>query len=302
MLGTVSVAELLHELGGVATRARLVRACSRAEVDRALASGAVVADARGRYTLPSTEEGLRRAHALSGVLGWTSAALWHGWEVMVVPDEPHVIIPRKRRLHDRQRVGVHLHRADLLPEERSGPATDVETTLLHCLRGLPLAEALAVADSALRHGVPPATLRRVASLVQGPGAPQVRRVAAAARAEAANPFESGLRAVALDVPGLDVEPQVLIRTTTGWARPDLVDRELRIVLEADSFAWHGGRQALARDARRYNRLVVDGWVVLRFSWEDVMFHDDDVRQILLAVVDLVVHRQAEVRDCCRCSA
>jgi hypothetical protein len=65
----VAVEELLHELGGVATRARLVRACSRAEVDRALATGAVVADARGRYTLPTAEDGLRRAHALSGTLG-----------------------------------------------------------------------------------------------------------------------------------------------------------------------------------------------------------------------------------------
>ena len=54
------------------------------------------------------------------------------------------------------------------------------------------------------------------------------------------------------------------------ARPDLVDDGLRIVLEADSFEWHGGRASLARDARRYNLLVVNGWVVLRFAWEQVM--------------------------------
>ena len=75
-------------------------------------------------------------------------------------------------------------------------------------------------------------------------------------------------------------------TAVGPAR--LVDRELRVVLEADSFAWHGGRQALARVARRYNRLVVDGWAVLRFAVGGrACPGPDDVREILVAVVDLV---------------
>ena len=61
-------------------------------------------------------------------------------------------------------------------------------------------------------------------------------------------------------------------------------------VEADSFEWHGGRGALARDARRYNLLVADGWIVLRFSWEDVMFDPDYVRDVLVAVVALVGRR------------
>ena len=76
-------------------------------------------------------------------------------------------------------------------------------------------------------------VHRVAACVQRRGRPQVRRVMAEARAEAANPFESTLRAIALDVPGLRVQPQVLIRTGSAWIRPDLLDRELRLVLEAD---------------------------------------------------------------------
>jgi very-short-patch-repair endonuclease len=114
----------------------------------------------------------------------------------------------------------------------------------------------------------------------------VRRVAALARAEAENPFESCLRAIASEVPGLAVEPQVLITSVQPWARPDLVDRSLGVALEADSFEWHGDRAALRRDARRYDLLVVDGWLVLRFAWEDVMFDADFVRQVLVAVVAL----------------
>jgi very-short-patch-repair endonuclease len=89
-----------------------------------------------------------------------------------------------------------------------------------------------------------------------------------------------LRALALDVVGRSVRPKVRF----GSVSPDLVDEDLRGVLEADSFEWHGGRAALRRDARRYNDLVVDGWLVLRFAWEDVMFDQSYVRSILVSLV------------------
>jgi len=294
----MSVVDRVVELGGVATRGTLLRVSSRADVDRALAAGDIVADSRGRYALPVADEAVRQAHALAGLLSHTSAALWHGWEVKTVPDLPHVTVPRKRNVSTDRRTGVHLHRADVDPTDVSGIATGAELTLLHCLRSLPFDEALTVADSALRHGVPPETLRRVAMLARGPGSPQVRRVAGLARAESANPFESVLRAITYDVPGLHAEPQVLIRGSSAWARPDLVDRERRIVLEADSFEWHGGRASLRNDARRYNLLVIEGWVVLRFAWEDVMFDQDYVRSVLVGVMALV-DEQAEPSRC-RC--
>jgi hypothetical protein len=127
----MSVVEVPERIGGVATRATLLRLCERADVDRALQAGDVVA-ARGRYSLPAAEE------------SWVAAQL--------------------------------------------------------------------------------------------------------ASARAANPFESGLRAIAADVPGLDVQPQVS-------------------VLDPHS-------------------LVARGWLVLRFSWEDVMFHADEVRAVIEAVVEV----------------
>ncbi len=153
--------------------------------------------------------------------------------------------------------------------------------------------ALAIADSALRAGVPQAVLDRIAEAARGPGSPQMRRVAACASGEAANPFESVLRAIALDVPGLSVLPQVTIREPDIVARPDLVDEALRIVLEADSFEWHGGRAQLSADARRYDLLVVNGWLVLRFSYEHVMTQPDFVRRVLVAAVALA-ERMREV--------
>lgn len=113
-------------------------------------------------------------------------------------------------------------------------------------------------------------------------------------------FESVLRSVALTVAGLRVEPQRLITSVRPSARPDLVDEDLRIVLEADSFEWHGDRAALRRDARRYDQLVVDGWIVLRFAWEDVMFDQEFVRAVLVAAVDLADRRTQVL--CVRCGA
>ncbi|MBZ5737449.1 DUF559 domain-containing protein [Nocardioides mangrovi] len=123
-------------------------------------------------------------------------------------------------------------------------------------------------------------------------------MASLARAEAANPFETCLRVIAGEVPGLRVAPQVTLTTIPGAPRPDLVDVDLRIVLEADSFEWHGDRRALRRDARRYNLMVVHGWLVLRFSWEDVMLHPDEVREVLVAAT---AQRRTEV-GCRRCVA
>lgn len=114
----------------------------------------------------------------------------------------------------------------------------------------------------------------------------MKRVAALASRKAANPFESTLRAIAADVAGLAVEPQVVIREPDIVARPDLVDVRLRIVAEADSFEWHGGRAQLSADARRYDLLVVNGWIVLRFSYEHVMLQPDFVHRVLVAAVAL----------------
>ena len=243
----VRVDEVLERMGGVATRSALLGACQRAAVDRALRTGEILAIARGRYAVTAVGEAVSAAHRVSGVLSLTSAALHHGWEVKTVPGRPHVTVPRKRRPLQSQARDVSLHYSDLLPEHvAEGIATSAELTVEQCLRRLPDDEALAIADSALRHGVPPATLRRIAASVNGPGAAKVRRLAAAARGEAANPFESVLRSIASTVPGLAVEPQRLIVLASGWVRPDLVDTDLRIVVEADSFERHGGRAARAR--------------------------------------------------------
>lgn len=297
------VVEALTELGGVATLRALVAATSRRRVRAAVRAGEVVRVAHGLYALTTVQEAEAWAHRAGGVLGVASAAPAHGWEVKRLPARPQVVVPKHRRLDDEVAAAIDPVWRDLGPEEvdtdHTTPVTDRATTLLMCLRRLPFDEAVVIADSALRHGFPPAELAALAAVARGPGSVQVRRVAAIASAESANVFESTLKAIAAEVPGLSVRPQVVLRgkAIRMEVRPDLADVALRLVLEADSFEWHGTRSALRRDARRYNALVVNGWTVLRFSWEDVMHEPDLVRRTLMAVVAL---RQAA--GCARCAA
>lgn len=54
------------------------------------------------------------------------------------------------------------------------------------------------------------------------------------------------------------------------ARVDLAYPPWRIAIECDSHQWHSGRQRRQADLARQNRLVLAGWTILRFTWEDVV--------------------------------
>jgi very-short-patch-repair endonuclease len=187
-----------------------------------------------------------------------------------------------------RRHGIKVRWRARLPDHEvvRGIVTEPHRTVLDCARDLPFADALAVADSALRRGqVDFDRLVAMALALGTNGRRSALRVVNAADARAANPFESVLRAIALEVPGLQVEPQLLINEHGFFGRPDLVDRRRRIAIEADSFEWHGHRKALKRDCERYNGLVVRGWRIIRFAWEHVMFEPDYVRDCLVALVE-----------------
>ena len=282
----MSLVGVLQQLGGVATRAQLLEQVPRSVLDQALATGLVERTSRGRFALPECDASARQAHELHGVLCLTSAALHHGWAVKQVPESPHVVFGKRRNLTAAQRSGITVHRANLTPDDIDGVATSPEKTLEMCLRSLPPDEALCVADSALRSGFGKRALLAIARDARGPGGRQLRQIAALADERAANPFESVLRWLAAETVGLNVVPQKLVTGPGLCVTPDLVDEDLMIVLEADSFEWHGGRAALRKDCRRYDELVINGWLVLRFAWEDVMFDDAWVREVLRRAVAL----------------
>ncbi|MFT4262004.1 MAG: DUF559 domain-containing protein [Nocardioides sp.] len=282
----MDLGSLLIVLGGLSDYATLRANASRRAIRRAVREGAIVHVARDRYALPSVDEALGLARRVNGYLVHESAALHWGWEVRMPPEEPKVAVPRGVR---RSAAGVR--RMDLRREDLDGWATNRLQTALMCAADLPLPDALAVTDSALRHGdVSRDHLERGASALHGERGRRARRVVAYADGLAANPFESALRALAVEA-GVEVVPQLPMRLGGHTVRPDLTNPILGMVLEADSWEFHGRAQRdFNRDVERYTAMTAAGWRVLRFTWKQVMFDPDHV-------VALIRQTAALARSC-----
>ena len=286
----------LERLGGAASSRQLLRLTTRRRLRRALARGRVERPARGRYVLPTAADAQRAAAGLTAVVCLRSAAAHHGWKLKIQPPQPELMVRRGRKLAPQQRAGVAIHWANLAEDQVRDGVTTPLRTVLDCSRILPFDEALAIADSALRSGL--VTREELDDLdVRGAGAAAVRRVLRHADGRAANPFESVLRALCIEA-GLSVEPQATLHLGTGQVQPDLVCHLLLLVIEADSWTFHASRKAHRRDCARYNLLVVRGWRVLRFTWEQVM-HDQAYVTWVLAELTRSVGRPEVADDLAR---
>lgn len=292
--------EALARLGGVATRAEVLADVTEHALRRSLTDGSVVRVARGRYALPTTprigerltleetaQAGRRAAAQVGGTAVLLTAAARWGWAGKWHPPRPQVSVTSGRRVREAARRRIEVRYLAVPPPDREdGWVTSRVRTAVDCARLLPPDEALAVVDSALREGA----VERDELLLAAAGGPRIGRSRAEAiirmaRAEAANPFESVLRWVLHDVPGINLQPQVRIEDLDGLIGVvDLADEELRLVVEADSFEWHGSKEALEKDCVRYDRLVADGWIVLRVTWDMVMHQPERVRELVVRAV------------------
>lgn len=301
-------------LGGIATTADLVGASSWPALRACVAGGQIVRAGRGVYTLaafadpalggdassrawsrwhegPSDDETAaltaRRAIARGrgGALSHLCAAADHGWPILREPTQVDIALPLGRKTPSFTGRGrTRYWCRDLTAEERADHVTAPVQTIIDCARLLPFAEALAVADSALRSGsVGALELQEAGERFRGRGSTRVRQVVAAADARADNPFESALRAVHRGLPGLDLEPQLKVGDGLT-ARVDLADERLRIVIEADSYAFHGDRELFDRTQRRQVELAGRDWIVLPYGFTATTREAGWVRAATQAVV------------------
>ena len=278
-----SVGEVLARQGGWATLADLAQVVSRRAVSAALRRGEVQRIRQGIYALPDLPADRVAMLAYDGVLSHLSAAAALDLPLLVPPEKPHVTLPPKR--HPRPGPPAVLHWADTSLDERQNRITSLQRTVLDCSRILPFGEALAVADAALATGcVNQEELVAATVGMRGPGCPNACRVAAAATHLSGSFLESTLRALLISA-GIDgFEAQVLV--TNGWfrARVDLGHRPARLALEADGYEFHGSRRDFAADCHRYDELVAVGWLVLRFTYEQVIGNPDWVIATIRSVL------------------
>jgi len=273
------VTRFVAALGGVARRTELRPRFTAREISAAVDAGLLVRDAPGHFALPTADAARRAVRRVNGVaVGRSAAAMWR-LPLKTQPLRPEVAVPRGRRVRPEDQRSCQVHWRALGPQDvYDGEVTTPLRTVIDCARTLPFDEALAVADSALRaRRVTRADLIQAAQAVPRSGRAAALRVAQEASGDAANPFESVLRAISLDVAGLHLVPQAPVVSAGRTIHPDLSDADLRIVVEGDSHEFHTNPRQIDIDCERYDELTLDGWLVLRFSHRHAMARQDWVR-------------------------
>lgn len=262
-------AEVLARLGGCATAAELCSLVTPGALKAAVQRGAVERLARGVYGLPALGPDRLAAIAYDGVLSYTSAAVAWGLPVLVRPEKPQITVPAQRR--PRPGRPAELHWAAVSAEERAARLTSPLRTVLDCSRVLPFGEALAVADAALSTcGLTKDELEAGADALRGPGRPNAVRVACEAIMCSESFLESMLRSLLIDAGIEGFEAQVVVDADGVRVRVDFGHRTARLALEAEGYEFHGSPGAFAADCRRYDNLVAAGWLVLRFTYQQVL--------------------------------
>jgi hypothetical protein len=224
--------------------------------------------------LPAAQPSRARVRSARGYSHVTAAEIWE-LGVLHKTKITHITVPRTKRVEVPANTKVHY--ADLPPEATDGRTTRPLQTVLDCARTCRFDEALAIADTAVRvRMVTKPVLIKAAAGLRGAGSRQARRIAALCDERSHSPLESALRALLIEAGLIFFEPQYAARAANGkvLAKVDLGDPVTGVLLEADSFLFHGHRGQLEWDARRYNALVAHGFLVLRFAYEHVLGDKD----------------------------
>jgi hypothetical protein len=155
--------------------------------------------------------------------------------------------------------------------------TDVPRTVIDLAAVLPKRLLAMVLDQAVRMKLTTyeeASERLEATARRGkPGVVQLRRlliVRLGARFVSDSALETmGLELIGkagLSLPSTQFRPSWL-RKVNG--RVDMAYVEERIIIEWDSLRWHGTPKSFQLDRQRDNLAQLAGWIVLRFTWEDI---------------------------------
>lgn len=269
---------VLTSLGGAASWRTLIRGgVTDGDLRGAVRRGQVRTVSRGRYALPQAPGDLVTAGRAGGQLTCVSAALSAGLPVLQPPVVPHVAVPRNRSAPCGDLVA---HRSGT---SGTGLVVPLAIALVAALRCLSLVNAVVLVDAAVNRRL--VSVSALSARLRGPGSVSARIALAAVDGRAESMLETVLR-LGLRRAGLPVVSQAWV---AGIGRVDFLIGGW-LVVEVDGFAFHSSRTDYREDRRRGNALVADGYVLLRFSYEDVMFRLDEVIAQVLATYEAGVRR------------
>jgi hypothetical protein len=207
-----------------------------------------------------------------------SAAALHGFDGISLRPPFHVTVVRGRNV---QRVHHCIHTTTDLPpidrEEVAGLAVMSPTrTLLDVARFVSAATLTAALDGALRDGKTTEELlhRRIVDLRSKGRYGIPKLLAVIEGCEAVRGGHSWLERRYLDLcdgaglPRPEVQ-QVLARAGGHLVRVDCRFPGTKVVVELLGYRWHRTKDQMARDAERLNALLLDGYVPMQFTYDQV---------------------------------
>lgn len=160
---------------------------------------------------------------------------------------------------------------------------DRQQALLDGLRALPLPVAQRVLDEALRlRWLDAAWLAGKATAATGRrGAPQLAALARTNAVGGLYPAERLLHGLLRGAGISGWRANCPITDAAGLiGLGDVVFARERLVLEVDGRAHHTAKDRFQADRSKQNRLVVAGWIVLRFTWDDLTRRPAEVVRLI----------------------
>jgi very-short-patch-repair endonuclease len=260
---------------GVASRQELLQAgLTRHQIATRLESGALITVHRGVYRVghaaPSTE-----ARYLAAVLACGDGAVLSGlaaaWLWGIVKGKPRQ--PEVTTWQDRQVPGVRCRRSRTLTHQdktvRLGiPVASLPRTIVDLSHPLPAPDlARALHEAWIKHrATPPQVEATLARIPNSPGTAKLRAVLRGDQPVTLSTLEarflSLLRANDLPLPHTN--------TRFGARRLDCRWPAHRLVVELDSYRYHGSRHAWEEDRRRERLVRAAGEEFRRYTWGDVL--------------------------------
>ena len=283
--------ERLHQHHGVARRADLApTAAERRALASAVLAGHVRDLGQGWVALPNAHPALVAARRVHAAISCVSAAAFYGLATLEPADRV------SSRGASRPRPGPAAvatgARGETAPGVRLGepadpllPLVPVVDALARVLRCQGAEAAIVMVDSALNRRL--VTVEEIERLLKGAGSVHARGSRCTGATAAAGRSPRPAPACTSGPPGLAVRAGVVM---AGVGEVDLLVEEV-VVVECDGFAYHSGRREFQEDRRRDRELLARGYVVLRFTWDEVMTNIDlvveEVRQAVARVAGAV---------------
>ena len=232
-----------------------------------------------RYTLDQV-----RAFVYNACISCVSAAQIYELPILMEerPQRTHLSVAYNRGMHPsklRRFDDVCIHREQIMSdEERRTHIASIGTVLERVLVCMPLKVSLPMLDAARNRG-----LYDVSTLTippTGSRLPHLREALSLSSDRARSILETVARLQLIDM-GLTPQVGVWIE---GVGEVDMIILGF-IIIEVDGWAFHSSKEQREKDLKRDRELLRRGYVVLRFTYDDVM-NGDFAREVPVSVTAL----------------